>query len=454
MEAVPSWIDGHLDLAYLAVNGHDVTRPVPPDEAAQRCVSLPSLRAAGIDVCFATIFVEPGATGAAAYAPGDGPAAAAAARRQVAVYAALERRGEVSIVREAADLRAGASPRIVILMEGADPIAGPDDVAAWVARGVRIVGLAWSQGTRYAGGNATGGPLTPAGAALVRALDDAGVAHDASHLGDDAFDALLAHARGPIVATHSNARALMGGADARGARDLQRHLSDAQIRAIGERGGVVGLNLFARFLARDRPATLDDCVRHVEHVAEVMGHRRGVGLGSDMDGGFGPSALPAGLDRPERLGALAEALSARGWSDEEVHGFRSANWRRWLESRCFAGAVQEFVSEPIEPAPGTFHTGLMTQGLAGLPGAFRWRGRRYEIVECLEHVKQSGPEGGRRDGETYLRRQRFRVRLASGEIAVISFERQPRAPSARAAAKRRWYLSSIGLCSPPAPRLP
>jgi len=162
----------------------------------------------------------------------------------------------------------------------------------------------------------------PEAATQLIALDAAGIIHDASHLSDAAFDGLCAHAAGPIVATHSNCRALVG--------DDERHLRDDQVRAIGERGGIVGLNLYTEFLAKDRRATIGDCVSNVSRVTEIMGHRRGVGLGSDMDGGFGAESLPEGLDHPTRLDALADALGDSGWTDDEVAGFRHANWRRFL----------------------------------------------------------------------------------------------------------------------------
>jgi membrane dipeptidase len=227
-------------------------------------------------------------------------------------------------VRRRGDLRPaeGGPLAAVLLMEGADPIGGPDDVARWQQRGLRIVGLTWARGTRYAGGNARPGPLTAAGRELVAALDEAGIAHDASHLADAALEDLLGLARGPVVATHSNCRAITGPGE--------RHLRDDQIRAIGERDGIVGLNLYSRFLADGRPATIDDCVAHVQRVAELMGHRRGVALGSDMDGGFGPDRLPVGLDHPRHLDRLADALGAAGWSDEDVAGFTSGNWMRFL----------------------------------------------------------------------------------------------------------------------------
>ncbi|MFO0874857.1 MAG: membrane dipeptidase [Phycisphaerales bacterium] len=338
------WIaDGHLDLAYLALSGRDLTAPRADDDRG--CVTLPALARGGVRLAFATIFTELGgdpATNPVAYRESaDAAAAEAAGLRQLECYEALERAGHLRIVRSDEDLPAsmattiGASPvpgeaareadalRIVILMEGADPIRDAGCAARWVARGVRAVGLSWALGSRFAGGNGAPGPLTGAGRELVAALDELGVVHDASHLSDEGFDELLALARGRIMASHSNCRALAG--------ESQRHLADDQIRAIGARGGVVGLNLFGKFLVTGRRATIDDCVAHVERAASIMGHRRGVALGSDMDGGFGPSDLPAGLDAPERLPALVDALQARGWSDAECAGFAHGNWLRFMQ---------------------------------------------------------------------------------------------------------------------------
>ncbi len=304
------WIDGHLDLAYLALRGRDLRVPC---DGPCGCVSLPALRQAGIEVALATIFVEPG--------PCD---LAAAGRAQLAVYHDLEARGEVSIVRSRSDLdRPGPLPRLVILMEGADPIDGPRDLMRWHEGGLRAVGLTWAKGNRYAGGNGAPGPLTAAGRELVAALDDAGIIHDASHLPDAALDELLGIARGPLVATHSNCRAITG-------LD-QRHLRDEHIAAIGERGGVVGLNLYSRFLALGRRATIADCVAQLKHVASVMKHRRGAGLGSDADGGFPATELPEGLDHPAKLPSLAAALATAGWSATDLDGFTHANWHRLLK---------------------------------------------------------------------------------------------------------------------------
>ena len=105
--------------------------------------------------------------------------------------------------------------------------------------------------------------------------------------------------------------------------------------------------------------------------------------------------------------------------------------------------AHEFVSEPIEPEAGSFLPEMMARGLAALPGAFTWRGRRYGIIECLEHEKVSAAEGHKPGGERYLRRQQFVVRLDTGQTATIYVTRQPAAGARGAAARQRWFLYTI-----------
>jgi len=106
-----------------------------------------------------------------------------------------------------------------------------------------MVALAWAEGSRWAGGDQSGGDITPDGKRLVARVDGLGITHDVSHLSEKAFWTLLDTARGPIVASHSNCRALLPDA-----KNPERHLSDAQIRALAARGGKIGINFFARFL--------------------------------------------------------------------------------------------------------------------------------------------------------------------------------------------------------------
>jgi hypothetical protein len=104
---------------------------------------------------------------------------------------------------------------------------------------------------------------------------------------------------------------------------------------------------------------------------------------------------------------------------------------------------ETFISEPITPEAGAFDPGLMRTGLASMPRAFTWRGRRYAIVECLSHTKVASREGGRAVGESYLRRQEFVVRLDTGQIARLYVERHARPGASRECAKKRWFLYTI-----------
>jgi membrane dipeptidase len=356
------WFDAHLDLAYMAVNGRAMTRELDrasgPDAPA--AVTLPELAAGGVRFALATIFTEPGGKGPESYPEGDASRAFAVGRAQLEVYLTWRDAGLVAFdlaeqlapddpgvgtfaggmgvagftptpLRERLARRRPGPLSIGILVENADPIRSPDELAWWVERGVVAVGLAWAKPSRYAGGNTSATGLTDLGRKMVAEMDRLGVVHDASHLSDAAMDELFEESGGSVIASHSNCRALLAGG---GFGVNQRHLRDESIRAIAERGGVVGLNLFAKFLdpalaqsTVGRP-TIADCIRHVEHVCELTRSRRHVGLGSDMDGGFSALRLPEGIDSPRQLDRLADALAARGWSDDDLFNFRIGNWAR------------------------------------------------------------------------------------------------------------------------------
>ena len=317
------WVDGHLDLAYLAQHGVDLlATSAQPDRFG---VNLPALAAGGAGLVLGTIFTERGSSDPWGYpSDDDGAAAERAGRLQLEIYERLEASGAIRIVRRRADLEGFGDTgplRVVILMECADPIRTPDHARWWFDRGVRVVGMAWAHGSRFCGGNAQDGPLTAQGRELVQAFDALGVLHDASHLSRASFDDLLACSDRRVVASHSNCASITD--------DLPRHLTDAQIRAIGARGGLCGLNLYGKFLAKDRPATLADAVAHVLRVRELAGDGA-IALGSDFDGGFTPLDCPPGAQRPEDLPHLAGALERAGVTGAALDGFRSANWLRVL----------------------------------------------------------------------------------------------------------------------------
>lgn len=319
-----AWIDGHLDLACMAVEGRDIHAPCPDPVAA--CISLPDLACSPIQVIFGTIFTAPAQDpgSRAGYEYVDVETAHAAGVMQLEIYQQLEESGHLAMQHEGLRMPAADEPPgLLLLMEGADPIRNPDEVAWWRARGLRIVGLTWSTGTRYAGGNACETGLTDAGRDLVAAMDESGIVHDASHCSDASMDDLLGCAQGTIIASHSNSRAING-------IDIQRHLRDDHAIEILQRGGIIGLNLFSKFLVKEGRATIDDCVEHVMHYCQLAGNKRQVALGSDYDGGFTPAELPLGLEHPCDLGKLLAALSEAGFNEDELAGFAHANWMKLL----------------------------------------------------------------------------------------------------------------------------
>lgn len=340
-------IDGHEDLAWNALElGRDETRALaeireregahPAHGEGTATVSLPSLRSAGVHVVMGTIFTYPDSNSAT---PRPGYAtpeeAFQRAQAQVDYYQCLHARGEVTLLRARADLDAvlaGDAPRpgLAMLLEGADPLRTPADLAHFHEAGLRIVGLSW-KGTRYAGGTGAPGPLTELGRALLREMARLEVVLDISHLAEEAFWQAMDLFPGRVIASHANCRAYV---------NTDRQLSDAMIRAIAERDGVIGLVCYTKFIrGGEGPVTLADLARHADHIAQLVGVRH-VGLGSDLDGGIGREVLPQGMDSVEDLPRLADALARAGFAEPDIAAIMGDNWLRVLR-RIFGPARDE-----------------------------------------------------------------------------------------------------------------
>jgi membrane dipeptidase len=96
---------------------------------------------------------------------------------------------------------------------------------------------------------------------------------------------------------------------------------------------VIGLNLLGDFVTPNMKmgerARISDCVRHIEHICALTGSTNHIGLGSDMDGGFGADGLPEGINTPSDLTIITDALAKAGWNDQDIHAFAHANWERF-----------------------------------------------------------------------------------------------------------------------------
>lgn len=236
----------------------------------------------------------------------------------------------VTIVRGIDDFEPGRVNAIVHL-EGADPLA-PDlsDLELWYDRGLRSVGLVWSRANAFAEGVPfrfpsspdTGPGLTDAGRELVRACNRLGILVDLSHLNEAGFWDVAAFSDAPLVATHSNAHALCA---------ASRNLTDAQLDAIRDSGGIVGVNFAVGFLRadghNDANTPLADIVRHVDHLVERMGIDH-VGFGSDFEG----ATVPTGLGGVAGLPKLIDALRDAGYDAPQLAKVTHENWLRVLDA--------------------------------------------------------------------------------------------------------------------------
>ena len=295
--------------------GRDVRRPASEQPLLKNeiaTVGLPDLIAGGVTHICATIFCDPEAGDAHPQAVG-----------QFATYQAWADAGLISLDRNAA-----GPINAVLLIEGADCVRSPEDLHAFYQQHARVIGLAW-RATRYAGGTGTPGPLTSAGRELVREIDALKMTHDASHLAEQSFWDLLKATDGPVIASHSNCRAIVGD------DPNERHLTDDMIRAIVTRGGVVGINVYDKFLLPAseygrRRATLDDVVAHVRRVCDIAGDTQHVGIGTDMDGGLGREQIPIEIESSTDLPKLTGALSSAGFSADDIRQIVFGNWQAYF----------------------------------------------------------------------------------------------------------------------------
>jgi membrane dipeptidase len=345
-------VDAHQDIAYnVLCFGRDYRRGVfetrqfePPDIVAQAgtaTLGLPNALLGRVAVVFATLFTSPLTNQPM---PWDSlryktpQEAYALALRQLDYYNRLaDQTDQIVLIRTLAELDTvlaswedGAPQRkqgLVLLMENADPIIEPRQFEEWYARGVRLVGPAWSA-TRYAGGTGQPGPLTNLGRELLDTMASFNAILDLSHLAEDAYLEAVDRYPGVIIASHSNPRRFC---------NTDRHLSDEMIRRLAERDGVMGIVAYNRFLSnrwamgdRKSDIPLSIYLDAIDYVCQVTGSAAHVGIGTDLDGGFGAESAPDGLDTVTDLWQIGDRLRERGYSPADVEAILSGNMLRKL----------------------------------------------------------------------------------------------------------------------------
>lgn len=350
-------IDAHLDLAWNALQwNRDLTQSVytlRTNEAgvqgkgrALNTVALPEMRAAHMALCFATLLARSTGTPVANVDYGSSVQAFAAARGQLAYYRVLEAQGVIRVIENLDTLNkhitqwqtweaepTGEVPPLgfVVSMESADPITTPAQLADWYAAGVRLIGPAHYGRGRYAGGTSVEDGLTTMGFELLAEMERLGIILDLTHLSDRAFWEAYDHFQGVVIASHNNCRALV---------PHQRQFDDRQLQAIIARDGVIGVALdvwmlqpgWIKGVSSNAGITLAQVADHIDHICQLAGNAAHVGIGSDLDGGFGREQSPSDLNTIADLQALAPLLMARGYTTADIEAIMHENWLRLL--RC------------------------------------------------------------------------------------------------------------------------
>lgn len=351
-------IDAHLDLSMNALQWNrdlllsaytirTLEQRTSGKGRAQGTVAFPEMRRGRIALSVATLIAR--STGRPVpHIDFHSPAQAyGMAHGQLAYYRALEQQGHIRIIAELTALDThmaewqawdAAHPEetaqtpplgFVISMEGADPILHPEQLAAWWDAGLRLLGPTHYGPGRYAGGTGTELGLTELGAPLLREMERLGMLLDLTHMSDEAFWEALDHYNGLVLASHNNCRALV---------PHQRQFSDAQLKAIFDRDGVIGAAMDTWMLhpgwvvdqSSNAGITLNTVVDHIDYICQLAGNSRHAAIGTDLDGGYGREQSPCDLDTIADLQKLTTLLENRGYSQDDITAILHGNWIRLL----------------------------------------------------------------------------------------------------------------------------
>lgn len=363
----PFVVDLHLDLAWDALFWNrdltlsvDQTRALedsgPPQVAADvstgMCtVTFPELRRGRVGLVLSTIMSRiQNREGHHRDGMRTQEQAMAIGRGHLAYYQTMSKRGHFKPVLNLEDLdeavatwsdstvvTANAPIYHILSMESADPIEDPNDVQFWWDAGLRVVGPAHFGDNTYIHGTGTEGGLKPPAAELFRAMRDAGMILDITHMADQAVWESFELWDGPVMASHCTCRSLVPG---------QRHLQDDMIKELIRRGGVIGMVFCQNFIDPDidwenrRSARkggwepkygMEALIPHVERIGDLAGGTiANVAIGTDMDGGFGAELTPTDVDTIADVRSFEGVLCNAGYRREDAEAILNGNALRFF----------------------------------------------------------------------------------------------------------------------------
>jgi len=209
----------------------------------------------------------------------------------------------------------------ILTVEGGDVLEGElSNLRILYRLGVRVMTLTWNHRNEIGDGimeTASGGGLSIFGSQVVKEMNRLKMVIDVSHLSEKGFWDVISLSEHPIIASHSNAAALCA---------HPRNLTDDQIKAIGEKKGIIGINFYPSFLSDDK-AGVDDIIRHIEYIAALTSVDV-VGFGSDFDG---IDSLPIDIGGPQDFPVIIERLLKLNYKEEDIRKIMYKNYLRVLK---------------------------------------------------------------------------------------------------------------------------
>ncbi|WP_434631970.1 dipeptidase [Thermoanaerobacterium thermosaccharolyticum] len=240
------------------------------------------------------------------------------------LYQLMEKTDKIKLILSGKDVEEAKNESKIgalLSIEGGEALEG--DLALlrmFYKLGVRAMTLTWSLrndlGDGILGSSDYG--LTSFGKDVIKEMNRLGMIVDVSHLNERGFWDAINICEKPLIASHSDCKALCR---------HPRNLSDEQIKAIADKGGVIGINFCPNFLRDDDNASIEDVLDHIEHIVNLVGINH-VGFGSDFDG---IEKTPLGLDDVASFPKILDGLKKRGFSDDEINSISHDNFERIIK---------------------------------------------------------------------------------------------------------------------------
>lgn len=347
--------DAHLDLSMNAMEwNRDLTWSVEdirnsekgmsdkPDRG-NNTVSFEAMRKGNIGLCMATQIARYVKKENSLPGWSSPEQAWAQTQGQLAWYKAMEEIGELVQITNKQELdnhlalwntAVEKKPIGYILsLEGADSIVTIDHLQRSYEQGLRAIGPAHYGPGTYAHGTDSVGGIGTKGKALLKEIERLGLILDATHLCDQSFWETMDNYSGPVWASHNNCRALV---------NHNRQFADRQIQELIQRNAIIGMALDAWMMVpnwvrgKSTPesmgVSLQQMIDNIDHICQLAGDALHVGIGTDLDGGFGKEQGPADLDTIADLQKIPQLLNTKGYTETDIANIMNGNFLRFLQN--------------------------------------------------------------------------------------------------------------------------